>query len=1382
MSKATLEKLLATYQTLTLPEQQVLQLLAFFAVPVARSPLVAMLAQLRVRFTPLRAINAKELVDFFAKAGRLGLMVEKQGNFCCQREIQFPLIRDCQRNGRFDEYSALFAKQIANDHYRSQEHALQLLRLGFFMHDLDKATTALSILQRYYSHSSSIIATIFPEPLDTDWIFTLPPPLMTALINALLVQTIDKLNPTCVLTLLDQLKEQQKLPDDLAYSYPIYLLLQGRFDEVEPALAALGLTPHQGHRGMLALLQGKVQQAIGCFEQELTIQKKQTGKRKIVLPGVMGLLHVVALLSVRLPQQLSQADELAGIGLKRDDYNVKNSYTLLKLVAEARSGNTHSVKELKKICEQSHELSPLTQLIRGLCGWWQQLPVPQEQLKTLRRYAVKAREAGLHWLAAELKLTAWAIDPIGDDGTGWAQKLAEERQMASLAGLARDDQKDWERSIKALLELGGRHGAGKTIEAKPNDSRLIWLIGGNIRDNYASLLPVEQKLSAKGWSRGRNVALKRLAEESGKMPYLTNQDRAAAACIRKERSYGYYSQTSYEFNTFKALKALIGHPLVFNGEEEPMSVTAGTFTLAVIKKGKELKLTLTPSLDAEGGSFYHWESPTHLLVYEPTPEQRRIAGIIGNGLIIPQSAEQQVAAAITAISPHVMVQADLQAVSDEADSIEADNRLHILLRPSGEGIRAELRVRPFGEGGPLFRPGQGGSTVIAEVGGKKLHCRRNIALEKQYLQLLMEQCSTFDLYEQDHEIWRIEDPGGTLELLDELRDALKVVPDTFVLHWPEGERFKLKGRGDWKQLRLKVSSQKEWLSLEGELTIAEDEVLSLQRLLELAHQHDGRFIQLAEGQFLALTEEFRRKLNDLQRLLDRHGKAQRLHQLSGPLLDEALSGAGSIKGDKGWKHLLERFQAAQTLQPAVPPTLQAELREYQQEGYVWLSRLAHWGVGACLADDMGLGKTVQALALLLTRAPAGPALVLAPTSVCLNWEIEARRFAPTLTPRLFGPGDRSAFVASLQPFDLAICSYTLFQQEAELLTGVTWETVVLDEAQAIKNMTTKRSQAAMQLKAGFRIATTGTPVENRLDELWNLFRFLNPGLLGSHQTFTERFGTPIERNQDKTARTLLKKLIRPFILRRTKSQVLDELPPRTDIIQRVELSVQEMAFYEALRRTALEKLAATDDDTPGARHLRILAEIMRLRRACCNPSLVMPDCGIGSAKLTAFLEILQELRDNGHRALVFSQFVDHLNIIRATLDQQQVSYQYLDGSTPQKERQERVNAFQAGQGELFLISLKAGGTGLNLTAADYVIHLDPWWNPAVEDQASDRAHRIGQQRPVTVYRLVAAGTIEEKIVALHSQKRELADSLLDGTESAARVSADDLLELLREAG
>jgi SNF2 family DNA or RNA helicase len=315
----------------------------------------------------------------------------------------------------------------------------------------------------------------------------------------------------------------------------------------------------------------------------------------------------------------------------------------------------------------------------------------------------------------------------------------------------------------------------------------------------------------------------------------------------------------------------------------------------------------------------------------------------------------------------------------------------------------------------------------------------------------------------------------------------------------------------------------------------------------------------------------------------------------------------------------------------------------------------------------------------------------------------------------------------------------------------------------------------MQLKAAFRIVLTGTPVQNHLGEVWNLFNFTNPGLLGSLQHFTDTFIKP----DDEKTRKYLKKLITPFILRRTKSAVLDELPPKTEIVKKIQLSGEEMAFYEALRRQALENLSGNDTH-PGAKHIQVLAEITKLRQASCNPLLIDKDIRIPSSKLTTFLEIVNELKENKHRALVFSQFVSHLSIVRKALDEQGVVYQYLDGSSPLSEREKSVRKFQSGEGDLFLISLKAGGLGLNLTAADFVIHLDPWWNPAIEDQASDRAHRIGQTRPVTIYRLVAENTIEEKIIQLHNTKRDLAESLLEGSDQSARLSVNELIALIKE--
>jgi SNF2 family DNA or RNA helicase len=411
------------------------------------------------------------------------------------------------------------------------------------------------------------------------------------------------------------------------------------------------------------------------------------------------------------------------------------------------------------------------------------------------------------------------------------------------------------------------------------------------------------------------------------------------------------------------------------------------------------------------------------------------------------------------------------------------------------------------------------------------------------------------------------------------------------------------------------------------------------------------------------------------------GDKGRFHPLASPVVEELTEGM-QLTSTKAWREQLARLTEARTLQPEPPSTLQAELRDYQLDGFRWLARLAHWGAGACLADDMGVGKTVQALALLLTRAPDGPALVLAPTSVSTNWLQEAARFAPTLKAQRFGPGDRQQMLDQAGPFDLIVCSYGLLQTESERLAEVAWTSIVADEAQAIKNPQTKRAKAAMALQGEFRMIATGTPIENHLGELWSLFRFINPGLLGSLERFNQRFAVPIEQRGERSARSRLKQLIRPFILRRLKSDVLSELPPRTEITLHVELSEEEALLYEAMRRQALEHIGE-GGLPPGQQRVRVLAEIMRLRRACCHPKLVLPDSPIDSAKLGTFAELVDGLRENRHKALVFSQFVGHLALIREHLDARGIPYQYLDGATPIAQRTAAVEAFQAGVGELF---------------------------------------------------------------------------------------------------
>ncbi|TAN47556.1 MAG: DEAD/DEAH box helicase, partial [Methylococcaceae bacterium] len=814
---------------------------------------------------------------------------------------------------------------------------------------------------------------------------------------------------------------------------------------------------------------------------------------------------------------------------------------------------------------------------------------------------------------------------------------------------------------------------------------------------------------------------------------------------------------------------------------QPVELVAGQPELLVKKlKHEQVKISLNPPYLA-GQSVVLWqETPTRLRVIEITDDHRRIGQVLGSdGIEVPLSAREQVLEALGAVSSLVMVHSDIGGVVGEGEAVAADPQPRVHLLPEGAGLRVEILVRPFGNAGPYFPPGTGGKALFTEVEGKRLHTERDLKGEKKLAQHLADACAVLAQTDSEQDFaWQLEEPESCLELLLQLQS----LPEHALIEWPQGERFKLAGQAGLKQLSVKVRAARDWFSLSGEIRLDSGQVLNMQRLLELMGNGESRFIQLDDGHFLALTDAFRKRLADLNALAESHGKERRIHALAAPLLEELAEEAGEFVSDQAWRERIARLRSAETLQPVLPGNLQAELRDYQIEGYNWLARLAHWGVGACLADDMGLGKTLQALALMLSRAPEGPSLVIAPTSVCLNWHSETVRFAPTLKVNVLGAGDRQKQIEALGPMDLLICSYALLQQSsvAELLSGIAFRTIVLDEAQAIKNMTTKRSQSAMNLQGEFKLITTGTPVENHLGELWNLFRFINPGLLGSLESFNRRFAGPIERGE-KDARQSLKRLVQAFVLRRLKSQVLDELPSRTEITLTVELSEQERAFYEALRRQAMAELERSDAKAGGEKHLQVLVAIMKLRRACCHSSLATPGISLPSSKLALFGETLEELLVNRHKALVFSQFIDHLGLIRAYLDDKGISYQYLDGQTPAAERKKRVDAFQAGQGDVFLISLKAGGVGLNLTAADYVIHMDPWWNPAVEDQASDRAHRMGQMRPVTIYRLVAKDTIEEKIVALHRHKRDLADSVLSGSDSGGKISTDELLRLIREA-
>ena len=467
--------------------------------------------------------------------------------------------------------------------------------------------------------------------------------------------------------------------------------------------------------------------------------------------------------------------------------------------------------------------------------------------------------------------------------------------------------------------------------------------------------------------------------------------------------------------------------------------------------------------------------------------------------------------------------------------------------------------------------------------------------------------------------------------------------------------------------------------------------------------------------------------------------------------------------------------------PIDPPSLfTGTLRPYQREGLGWLLFLQRFGFGGCLADDMGLGKTVMVLALLAARRTAAsgprPSLVVAPSSVVFNWREEARRFTPELRVLEYTGGGREAMRSVFGEHDVVLTTYGTIRRDAAVLSAERFDYVILDEAQAIKNASSQSARAARVLNAQHHLALSGTPIENHLGELWSIFEFLNPGLLGSATAF-QRLSTADRLDAETLA--LLSRGLRPFILRRTKEQVASDLPERTEQTLYCELEPPQRAAYDELRmhyrRSLLE---GTNGGGFGRVKLQVLEALLRLRQAACHPGLIdrrrMSD---GSAKLEVLLPRIAESIEEGHKTLVFSQFTSFLDIVRQRLDAAAIGYEYLDGRT--RDREARVARFQTDpECRLFLISLKAGGLGLNLTAAEYVFLLDPWWNPAVEAQAIDRAHRIGQSRHVFAYRLIARDTVEERVVELQQRKRHLADAILTADNSLIRDLKREDLELL----
>ncbi len=545
-------------------------------------------------------------------------------------------------------------------------------------------------------------------------------------------------------------------------------------------------------------------------------------------------------------------------------------------------------------------------------------------------------------------------------------------------------------------------------------------------------------------------------------------------------------------------------------------------------------------------------------------------------------------------------------------------------------------------------------------------------------------------------------------------------------------------------------------------------------------EEQRRFVKFPARRFYRVLQEIRHLLADREG----RGSSITMHRIEAALLADSLgSTEREALRELGAKL---RGRVGSDAPPSPPAGLKTSLRSYQAEGYQWLQFLAAHGLHGVLADDMGLGKTVQTLAHILREVETGrhegrPSLVVAPTSVLPNWASESAKFAPGLKTLVLHGKERAETFGTIPEYDLVVTSYPLLVRDEPILVKQSFHVVVLDEAQAVKNPATKMARAACRLKSQHRICLSGTPLENHLGELWSLFRFLMPGFLGSHEDFSRKFRTPIEKNADHDRRSVLQRKVRPLILRRTKDQVATELPPKTVITHPIEINEAQQELYESVRAIMDKRVRdALAEQGVEKSHILFLQALLKLRQICCHPRLLGDQskgaAGASSAKLDYLLDMLPVLLEEGRRILLFSQFTSMLAIIREHIERLSIPYTMITGSTT--DRRTPVDDFQKGRVPLFLISLKAGGTGLNLTAADTVIHYDPWWNPAVESQATDRAHRIGQDKPVFVHRLICKGTVEERIQELQDRKSNLVASLLSGTSSKIQLDEQTISDLL----
>lgn len=908
-------------------------------------------------------------------------------------------------------------------------------------------------------------------------------------------------------------------------------------------------------------------------------------------------------------------------------------------------------------------------------------------------------------------------------------------------------------------------------EKTPQVERIIYVVG-----SWHVEVKLQKRLKSGSWSAGKEISNYQYSSLSAGISGMDDTDRAI---------YEMNGKSFYGLNNEEVLPRLIGSDRVFfqrryGGDLEPVTVDEEKAYL-IVDKGKT-HFSFSSNLDnvtAGKTQYVAKKSDTHYSVIKITQQEAALYEELLKVGEIPLEGERVLMDTLPAISRNVEIRSSIFKGKNALKTIDGSTKIIIQAKQVNvDEYLVEMLAKPLPEGKEHFIPGKGKPTILDTQDGVPVQVKRKLKKEVDNAEAALvfiddDMTTEIDDYadrQPDECFRRTISTRGLLMLLE----YVKPLSDVYEVEWLEGKKVKAIATPTQWNVGLRQTGQ--WFEIEGNVQVDEKRVLSIAQLLQLMDFDGNRnYVKLGDNEYMMLTDALRRQLAKLEAIAMKDKDALRIPVNNASLLADAMTGDINIANQEKLQEVVGKIKASYEMKPRVPSNLNATLRDYQLEGFRWMARLDSWGAGACLADDMGLGKTVQTIAMLLYNAKKGASLVVAPTSVVSNWRNELSRFAPSLAVTLINECDsdtRKEIIKKASAREVILTTYGILSIEEETFTSKEWNVVCLDEAHTIKNRDTKMAHAAHSLIAKTRIALTGTPLQNHLGELWSLFNFINPGLLGNYDMFRQKFVTPIESG-NKTRQQQLRKIVLPFMLRRTKNEVIEELPDKTEIVRTVELSKDEMHAYETFRRSAKKKLEEEQKVS-----VSVLAEITKLRQAACAACLADKKLTYKSSKIEQLLQLVDNIGEDGNRILLFSQFTSFLKMVKEAFDKAKIEYLYLDGSTTMKQRAELVRRFQDGESRIFIISLKAGGLGLNLTGANYVIHMDPWWNPAIEQQATDRAYRIGQEQKVTVYHLISEHTIEEKILRLHQSKRDLADSLLEGADVSHKITEEDLNELL----